>query len=153
MSKQLKNCKEAASPKIKLSWKSHSICQKGNHNSKFMSYCPRICFKLNVSQTQKLSRYLLLTVLLLLLRALFLFLLQKSLFMVVGSSLIWKKKKISQNDHSLSLIVIRCHSLSFSVTRCHSLSLVVTHCHSLHHSLSLVCYLIKTIFFCFKCVH
>ena len=35
-----------------------------------------------------------------------------------------RKKKISQNDYSLSLVVIRCHSLSFVVNRCHSLSLV-----------------------------
>ena len=46
------------------------------------------------------------------------------------------KRKISQNDHSLSLVVICCHSLAFVVTRCttrfhllyHSLSLVVTRC-------------------------
>ena len=57
-----------------------------------------------------------------------------------------KKRKISRNGHSLSLVVIRCttrcHSLSFVVTRCttrcHSLSLVVIRCHSLYHSLSLV---------------
>ena len=41
-----------------------------------------------------------------------------------------KKKKISQNDHSLSLIVIRCHSLSLAVSRC------ITLCHWLHQSLS-----------------
>ena len=43
-----------------------------------------------------------------------------------------RKKKISQNDYSLSLVVIRCHSLSFVVSRCLSLSLVaplvVTRC-------------------------
>ena len=71
-----------------------------------------------------------------------------------------KKRKISRNGHSLSLVVIRCHSLyhslslvvirchslyhslSFVVTCCHSLSLVVPlvviRCHSLYHSLSLV---------------
>ena len=43
-----------------------------------------------------------------------------------------KKRKISRNGHSLSLVVIRCHSLY------HSLSLVVIRCHSLYHSLSLV---------------
>ena len=59
--------------------------------------------------------------------------------LVVGSSLIWKKRKISRNGHSLSLVV------PLVVTRCHSLSLVVplvvtrctTRCHSLCHSLSL----------------
>ena len=29
-----------------------------------------------------------------------------------------KKRKISQNDHSLSFVVTRCHSLSFVVSRC-----------------------------------
>ena len=43
-----------------------------------------------------------------------------------------KKRKISRNGHSLSLVVIRCHSLY------HSLSLVVIRCHSLYHSLSFV---------------
>ena len=69
--------------------------------------------------------------------------------MLSGSLLSYlKKRKISRNGHSLSLVVIRCttrcHSLSFVVTRCttrcHSLSFVVT-CHSLYslyHSLSLV---------------
>ena len=53
----------------------------------------------------------------------------KSIFRVhsAGSSL--KKRKISQNDHSLSLVVlfvvIRCQSLSFVVTRC------TTRCHSM----------------------
>ena len=42
-----------------------------------------------------------------------------------------RKRKISQNDHSLSFIVIWCYSLSFVVTRCHSLSLVITGCHSM----------------------
>ena len=49
-----------------------------------------------------------------------------------------KKRKISQNDHSLSLVVIYCHSLLFVITRCHSLSLVVIRCLSLYHSLSFV---------------
>ena len=57
-----------------------------------------------------------------------------------------KKRKVSRNGHSLTLIVIRCHSLSFVVslvvtrftTRCHSLSLVVIRCHPMYHSLSLV---------------
>ena len=53
-------------------------------------------------------------------------------WLVVGSSLIWKKKKISRNGHSLPLVVTRC------TTRCHSLSLDVTRCHLLYHSLSLV---------------
>ena len=53
--------------------------------------------------------------------------------MVSGRSLFYsEKRKISWNDHSLSLVVIRCHlvyhSLSFVVTRCYSLSLVVTRC-------------------------
>ena len=46
-----------------------------------------------------------------------------------------KKKKISQNDHSLSLAVICCHPLSFC---CHSRSFVFTCCPSLYYSLSLV---------------
>ena len=57
--------------------------------------------------------------------------------MLSGSLLSYlKKRKISRNGHSLSLVVIRCttrcHSLSFVVTRC------TTRCHSLYHSLSLV---------------
>ena len=43
-----------------------------------------------------------------------------------------KKRKISLNVHSLSLLVIRC------TIRCHSLSFVVTHCTTRCHSLSLV---------------
>ena len=83
--------------------------------------------------------------------------------LVVRSSFIWKKRKISWNDHSLhslslvvplviilyhslSLFVIRCHSfyrsLSLVAIRCHSLPFVVTRCttrrHLLYHSLSLV---------------
>ena len=66
----------------------------------------------------------------------------------------WKKRKISRNGHSLSLVVICCHSLyhllyhslPFLVTHCHSLSFVVTGCttrchslyRSLYHSLSFV---------------
>ena len=82
----------------------------------------------------------------------------KSLFRVHSGRFLSysRKKKISQNDHSLSLLVICCHSFSFVVifchslslvvpfvvtrctTRCHSLSLFVICCHSLYHSLSLV---------------
>ena len=51
---------------------------------------------------------------------------------MVGSSLIWKKRKISRNGHSLSSFVTRC------TTSCHCLSLPVTLCHSLYHSLSFV---------------
>ena len=54
---------------------------------------------------------------------------------MVRSSFIPKKKKISQNGHSLSLAVICCHSLSFC---CHSLSFVFTRCPPLYYSLSLV---------------
>ena len=90
-----------------------------------------------------------------LLRGLFLFLLQQShlkiLFNVFkslsrvhsGGFLSYsKKRKISQNDHSLSLVTISRHSLSFVVTRClslyHSLSLVITRCTTRCHLLSLV---------------
>ena len=63
--------------------------------------------------------------------------------LVVGSSLIWKKKrKISHYGHLLSFVVTHCttpcHSLSFAVTLCHLFSLVLICCHSLYHSLSLV---------------
>ena len=66
--------------------------------------------------------------------------------LVVGSSLIWKKRKISRNGHLLSFAVTccttQCHSLSLVVTLCHSLSLVVTRCTTRCatrcHSLSLV---------------
>ena len=58
--------------------------------------------------------------------------------LVVGSSFIWKKRKISWNGHSLTFVVTRCttrcHSLSLFATLCHSLSLVVIRCHSLYHS-------------------
>ena len=73
--------------------------------------------------------------------------------LVVGSSLIWKKKKrkISHYGHLLSFVVThcttRCHSLSIAVTLCHLFSLVLICCHSLYHSLSLnvplVCLLIN----------
>ena len=60
-------------------------------------------------------------------------------WLVVGSSLIWKKKKLAEmvtRYHSLSLVVplvvIRCHSMSLVVICC------TTHCHSLYHSLSFV---------------
>ena len=55
----------------------------------------------------------------------------KSLFRVHSGRLLSysKKRKIRQNDHSLSFVVIRCHSLYHSfITRCHSLSIVVTRC-------------------------
>ena len=73
-----------------------------------------------------------------------------------------KKRKISHNYHSLSLIVTRCdllllvfiryHQLSFVVrlvvtcctTSSHSLLLAVIYCHSLFHSLSLVVSLVVT---------
>ena len=76
-----------------------------------------------------------------------------------------KKRRISQNGYSLSLVVMRCrllyHSLSFVLTRCHSLSPVVplvgTRCHSLSlivplvvtrwHSLSFVVSLLFQILF------
>ena len=67
-------------------------------------------------------------------------------YLVVGSSLVWKKKeKLTEmftSCHSLSLVVplvvISCHSLCLFIIRCHSLSLVVIRYHSLYHSLSLV---------------
>ena len=62
--------------------------------------------------------------------------------LVVGSSLIWKKKE------KLAEIVTRCHSLyhslSFVVTHCHSLSFVVTRCTTRCHLLSLVVPLVVT---------
>ena len=121
-----------------------------------MSYYLRKCLKMYLSPTRKLSRCLLLTVnvssqglVSILTSIVFLQdLLQclKSLFRVHSGRFLsyLKKRKISQNNHSLSLVVIRCHSLSFVVTRCHPLSLVVICCHSLSlvviccHSLSFV---------------
>ena len=68
--------------------------------------------------------------------------------LVAGSSLIWKKRKISRDGYSLSFLITRCHSLSFVITRCHSLSLavliVVTSCTTHYHSLSLVVPLVVT---------
>ena len=123
-----------------------------------MSYYLQKCLNLYVSQTRKLSRYLLLTVNVsswgLVSTLTSIISLQdplqylKSLFRVHSCRFLSysKNRKISQNDHSLSLVVIflsavviYCHSLSFVVTRCHSLSLVVIRCHSLYHLLSLVC--------------
>ena len=75
---------------------------------------------------------------------------------MIGSSLIWKKRKISRIGYSLSFVVTRCQSLSIVIIRCHSLChslllvvplvvirfqsllFVVTRCHSLYESLSLV---------------
>ena len=68
----------------------------------------------------------------------------KSLFRVHSGRLFSysKKRTITQNDDSLSLVIICCHSLSFDVIRCHSLSLivplVVTRCTTRCHSLSFV---------------
>ena len=46
------------------------------------------------------------------------------------ATLLFEKRKISRNSHSLSFVVTRCHSLSLVVicctTRCHPLSLDVT---------------------------
>ena len=68
--------------------------------------------------------------------------------LVAGSSLIWKKRKISRDGYSLSFLITRCHSLSFVITRCHSLSLavliVVTSCTTHYHSLLLVVPLVVT---------
>ena len=62
--------------------------------------------------------------------------------LVVSSPLIWKKRKISRNGHSLKFVVTRCttrcHSLSLDVAHCHSLSLVVPPVVTSYHSLSLV---------------
>ena len=123
----------------------------------FVSYYFRKFLKLFVSQTRKLSRFLLLTVnispqgLVFTLNSIVS--LQdppqclRSLFSVHSDRVLshQRKRKISQNDHSLSLVVIRCHSLSLVVppdvtrctTRCHPLSFVVICCHSLYHLLSL----------------
>ena len=55
--------------------------------------------------------------------------------LVVGSSLIWKKEKLTE-------MVTRCHLFPFVATRCHSLyhslSFIITRCNSLYHSLLLV---------------
>ena len=60
-----------------------------------------------------------------------------------------KKRKNSQNEHLLSLIVICCHSLSFEVIRClslyHSLSFVVP------LAVSLVCLFINNLIFFKNC--
>ena len=105
--------------------------------TKFISYYPRKCLKLYVSQTRKVCRYLplmvnvssqefvsILTSIVSLQDPLQYL---KNLFRVHSGSFLSysKKRKISQNDHSLSLVVICCHSLSFAVTRCHSLSLSI----------------------------
>ena len=72
----------------------------------------------------------------------------KNLFMMHSGRFLSysKKRKISQNDHSLSLAVICCHSLSLIVplvvirctTRCNSLLFVITRCtnrcHWIYHS-------------------
>ena len=86
---------------------------------------------------------------------LFLFLLQYSLIkilfnvrrvslgcIVIDSSLIGKKGKLTKIDLSWSFVVTRCHFSLLVVIRCHSLSLVVPLivicCHSLYQLLSLV---------------
>ena len=108
-----------------------------------MSYYLQKCLNLYVSQTRKLSRYLLLTINVsswgLVSTLTSIISLQdplqylKSLFRVHSCRFLSysKNRKISQNDHSLSLVVIFCQPLSFIVTRCHSLSLAVIRCHSL----------------------
>ena len=128
-----------------------------------MPYYLRKCLKLYVSQTRKLSRYLLLTVnvsslgLVSILTSIFS--LQdplqclKSLFGVHSASFLsylkkGKLAKMTTHCHSVSLVFICCHSLPFAVTCCHSLSLVVrlhvirfhslsivvTRCNSMYHS-------------------
>ena len=113
-----------------------------------MSYYFRKCIKLYVLQTRKLSPYLLCGYCFFLGACFYSYFnsLSSRSFLMFKESLFgaqWKvpllfrKKKISQNDHSKSLVVIRCHLLSFVVTRCHSLSIFAIRCHSLYHSLSL----------------
>ena len=77
------------------------------------------------------------------------------LFRVSISNLLSKKKKIGQNNHSLSFIVTRCHSLYHSLSlvvllvvplvtiRCHSLSFIATRCTTHCNSLLLVVTLFK----------
>ena len=87
--------------------------------------------------------------------------------LVVGSSLIWKKKKNKPKwslvvicchslYHSLSFLVTRCHSLSFVFTRCttccNSLSFVVIRCHSLSLAVPLVCLFINDQKEVWKCI-
>ena len=101
-----------------------------------MPYYLRKCLNLYVSQTRKLSRYLFLTVNV---SSQGLISIHNSIVSLHYQSrqgaqwqvpLLFEKKEY-QNDHSLSLALIRCHSLSFVITRCHSLSLVVIPYHSL----------------------
>ena len=119
--------------------------------TKFMSHCLRKYLKLYVSQTRKLSRYLLtvnvssqgvvsiLTSIISLqdpLQCL------KILFRLHSGRLLsysekGKSGKMTICCHSLSFVVICCHSLPLVVILCHLLSLIVIRCHS-YHSLSFV---------------
>ena len=115
-----------------------------------MPYYLRKCLKLYVQQIRKLSRYLLLTVnvssqgFVSVLNSIIS--LQdpvqclKSLFRVHSGRFLsyLKKRKIGQNDHLLSLVIIRCHLLSLIAIRYYSLSFVVTRCHSLSLVIPLV---------------
>ena len=96
-----------------------------------------------VSQARKLSRYLLLAVNVsswqLISVIISIVSIQdpvhclKGLFRVHSGRVLFylKKRKISQNNYSLSFVVTCCHLLSFVVIRCQSLSLIVICCHSL----------------------
>ena len=129
-----------------------------------VSYCLHKFLKLYGSQTKKLSQFLLLTVVLVVLNVELVCTLNSSSSrssskfkeftlgcLVVISSLIRQKRKLikmTTRSHSLLFAVLTdfhslYHSLSFIVTRCHSLSLVVplfaAHCHSLSLDVLPVC--------------
>ena len=134
----------------------------------FVPYYLHNFLRLYGLQTRKLSQFLLITVNIFsqaLVSALnSIVLLQgpnqglRVLFKVLSGRFLFyqKQRKISQNDHSLSLVVILCHMLYHSLflvvpviaIPCHSLPFVVTscatRCHSLWHSLSLVALLVAT---------
>ena len=69
-----------------------------------------------------------------LLRGLFLFIIQQSLF-IISHVRVHSGRFLSYSKKRKIKMTTRCHSLSFVVTHCHLLSLVViliTRCHSFH---------------------
>ena len=123
----------------------------------FGSYCLQKFLNLCVSRTRKLSQFLFFTVITssqgFVSGLSSIVSLQDPLKCLKSSlqgaqwqvSLLFEKRKMSQNDHQLSLVVIHCHSLSPDVPlvvtrctpRCHLLLLIAIRCSSLYHSMSL----------------
>ena len=150
----------------KYSWEiSYEYLSRQPEPTKFMPYYLRKYLKLHVSQTRKLSRYLLLTVndssqgfVFILTSIVSLQGHLQCLKSLQGAQ--WQVPLLFEKKGKLAKMTICCHSLSFFVTYCrHFLLLVVTRCYSLSlvvircHSLSLVVICCHSLSFVAICCH